>query len=57
MWYTIKTKYLRVILIILRSVLENGDPIDLCVFCIGIGEMLDLFHMESEAKIIGFHIL
>jgi len=56
-WYTIKTKYLRVILIILISVLKNGDPIDLCFFCIGIGEMLDLSHMESEAKIIRFHIL
>ena len=45
------------ILIILISVLKNGDPIDLCFFCIGIGEMLDLSHMESEVKIIEVNLL
>jgi len=43
--------------LILRSVLENGDPIDLCVFCAGIGEMLDLSHMESEVKIFEINLL
>jgi short-subunit dehydrogenase len=43
--------------LILRSALENGDPIDLCVFCAGIGEMLDLSHMESEAKIVEVNLL
>lgn len=42
---------------ILRSTLENGDPIDLCVFCVGIGEMLDLSHMESEVKIVEVNLL
>ena len=36
----------------LKSVLEDGDPVDLCVYCAGIGELLDLTHMESEAEII-----
>lgn len=44
-------------LLILRSVLENSDPIDLCVFCAGIGEMLDLSHMESEVKIFEINLL
>jgi short-subunit dehydrogenase len=43
--------------VILRSVLENGDPIDLCVFCAGIGEILDLSNMESETKIIEVNLL
>ncbi len=43
--------------LILRSVLENSDLIDLCVFWAGIGEMLDLSHMESEVKIFEINLL
>jgi len=43
--------------LLLRSALESHDPIDLCVFCAGIGEMLDLSHMESEAKIFEVNLL
>jgi short-subunit dehydrogenase len=43
--------------LMLRSVLENGDPIDLCVFCAGIGQVLDFTHMESEAKIVEVNLL
>jgi len=43
--------------LLLQSVLKNGEPIDLCVFCAGIGEMLDLLHMESEARIVEVNLL
>jgi len=41
----------------LRSVLEKHGPIDLCIFCAGIGEMLDLSHMEGEVKILEVNLL
>jgi short-subunit dehydrogenase len=40
--------------VILKSVLEKGGPVDLCVYCAGIGEMLDLSDMGGEADI--FHV-
>ena len=43
--------------VILKSVLEKGEPVDLCVFCAGIGEMLDLSHMEGEVKIVEVNLL
>ena len=42
---------------IVKSVLENGEAIDLCVFCAGIGEMLNLSHMEREVKIVEVNLL
>jgi short-subunit dehydrogenase len=41
----------------LKSVLENHGPIDLCIFCAGIGEMLDLSNMEDEVKILEVNLL
>jgi NAD(P)-dependent dehydrogenase (short-subunit alcohol dehydrogenase family) len=41
----------------LKSVLEKHDPVDLCIFCAGIGEMLDLSHMEGEARIFEVNLL
>ena len=43
--------------VILKSVLEKGEPVDLCVFCAGIGEMLDLTNMEGEAEIFNVNLL
>ena len=43
--------------VILESVLEKGEPVDLCVFCAGIGEMLDLTNMEGEAEIFNVNLL
>ncbi len=43
--------------LILKSILENGGPPDLCVFCAGTGEMLDLSRMETEAKIFEVNLL
>jgi short-subunit dehydrogenase len=42
---------------ILRSSLENRDPVDLCVYCAGIGEMLDPAHMESETRVFEVNLL
>lgn len=41
----------------LKSVLEKNKPIDLCIFFAGIGEMLDLYHMETEVKIFQVNLL
>jgi len=41
----------------LKSVLEKDEPVDLCIFCAGIGEMLDLSHMEGEVKIVEANLL
>jgi len=41
----------------LKSVLEKNEPIDLCIFFAGIGEILDPFNMEGEAKIIEVNLL
>lgn len=43
--------------LILESILENEGPPDLCVFCAGIGEMLDLSRMETEVKIFEVNLL
>lgn len=43
--------------VILKSVLEKGEPVDLCVFCAGIGEMLDLSNMEGEVEIFNVNLL
>jgi short-subunit dehydrogenase len=41
----------------LKSVLERDDPLDLCIYCAGIGELLDLSNMENEAKIFEVNLL
>ena len=43
--------------VILKSVLEKGKPLDLCVYCAGIGELLDLFNMEGETEIFKVNLL
>jgi short-subunit dehydrogenase len=44
-------------LAVLKSVLEKSEPFDLCVFCAGIGEMLNLSNMEGEAEIFNVNLL
>jgi short-subunit dehydrogenase len=44
-------------LAVLKSVLEKSAPFDLCIFCAGIGEMLDLSNMEGEAEIFNVNLL
>ena len=41
----------------LKTVLENSKSIDLCIYCAGIGEMLDLSDMAGEAGIISVNLL
>lgn len=41
----------------LKAVFAKGAPMDLCVFCAGIGEKLDLANMEREAKIIDVNLV
>jgi len=41
----------------LKSVLQKEAPVDLCVFCAGIGEMLNLADMNKEAEIIHVNLL
>lgn len=43
--------------VILKSVLEKGGRVDLCVYCAGIGEMLDLSDMDGEAEIFDVNLL
>jgi short-subunit dehydrogenase len=41
----------------LKSVLEKIESIDLCIYCAGVGEMLDLSDMGSEAEIVSVNLL
>ena len=41
----------------LKSVLEKDELVDVCVFCAGIGEMLDLSRMEDEVRIFEVNLL
>jgi short-subunit dehydrogenase len=41
----------------LKSVLGKGGSVDLCVFCAGIGELLDLSDMERESEILEVNLL
>jgi short-subunit dehydrogenase len=43
--------------LVLRSILEQDEPVDLCVFCAGIGQMLDPLHMDGEVDIIEVNFL
>lgn len=42
---------------LLNSIIETGEPVDLCVYCAGIGELLDLSDMQKEAEIIDVNLL
>ena len=41
----------------LKSVLEKIESVDLCIYCAGIGEMLNLSDMGDEAEIITVNLL
>jgi short-subunit dehydrogenase len=43
--------------VIVKSILEKGGRVDLCVYCAGIGEMLDLSDMGGEAEIFDVNLL
>ncbi|MFC1863828.1 SDR family NAD(P)-dependent oxidoreductase [Thermodesulfobacteriota bacterium] len=41
----------------LKSALGKGESTDLCIFCAGIGEMLNLSNMEGETEILNVNLL
>lgn len=41
----------------LRMTLSEGAPVDLCVFCAGIGEMLDVFDMQGDVETFNVNLL
>ena len=41
----------------LTSTVENTKKIDLCVYCVGVGELLDFSNMQKEAQIIDVNLL
>lgn len=41
----------------LDAILEMGGPYDVCIYCVGIGEMLDLTNMERDVEIIDVNLL
>lgn len=41
----------------LKSILKEHEPIDLCIYCVGIGELLDFSNMEQESEIIEINFL
>ena len=41
----------------LNTILKKEETIDLCIYCAGIGEMLDVSNMENEVKIIKVNLL
>ena len=42
---------------ILQSISNAGEPIDLCIYCAGIGELLDLSDMSKESEIVDVNLL
>ena len=41
----------------LTSAVKNTKKLDLCVYCVGIGELLDFSNMKKEAQIIDVNLL
>ncbi len=41
----------------LKSILQNGKPIDLCIYCAGIGELLDITNMEKDITIFEVNLI
>jgi short-subunit dehydrogenase len=41
----------------LKSAVKNTKKIDLCVYCVGVGELLDFSNMQKEAQIIDVNLL
>jgi short-subunit dehydrogenase len=41
----------------LKTILSRGESPDVCIYCVGIGEPLDLYDMEREVDIIEVNLL
>jgi short-subunit dehydrogenase len=44
-------------LVQLKSVLDGPEPIDLCIYCAGIGELLDLSDMRAETEVFDVNLV
>ena len=42
---------------ILKSILENDKPVDLCIYCAGIGELLDITKMEIDILVFEVNLI
>jgi short-subunit dehydrogenase len=43
--------------IIIKKIMQKHHPLDLCVYCAGIGELLDLSDMTGDAMIVDVNLL
>jgi len=41
----------------LQSIIEENDPVGLCIYCAGIGELLDVADMDRETDIVDVNLL
>jgi len=42
---------------LLKSIVQKDQPFDLCIYCAGIGELLDITNMEQEIEIFEVNLL
>jgi short-subunit dehydrogenase len=42
---------------LLNSIIETEEPVDLCVYCAGTGELLNPLDMKNEAEVIDVNLL
>jgi short-subunit dehydrogenase len=41
----------------LKSIVQNDAPIDLCIYCAGIGELLDVTNMEKDIMVFEVNLI
>lgn len=41
----------------LRIIVEEEDPFDICIYCVGIGERLDFSNMDNEVRAVDVNLL
>ena len=41
----------------LKTIVQNNNPIDLCIYCAGIGELLDIANMEKDITIFEVNLI
>jgi short-subunit dehydrogenase len=41
----------------LKSILQNSGPVDLCIYCAGIGELLDISNMEKDIQVFEVNLI
>jgi len=41
----------------LKSILQNEGPVDLCIYCAGIGELLDVTKMENDIMVFEVNLI